>query len=91
MKKNILLGISLSVMVISSCGKKTLVCKDKSWYTAREAKDNAGLRQEQEVYHMTIGETVYDVNTKKMEKYTKEYIEQRKIELEADNFECNWE
>lgn len=91
MKNKLFIGVSLLGMVISSCEKKTLVCKDKSWYTAREAKDNAGLRQEQEVYHMTIGETVYDVNTKQFEKYTREYIEKRKTELEADNFECNWE
>ena len=90
MKKSIVL---LAVAALTaSCGKKTLFCQEKMFYHDKDiANGRTGTDTKRVEYDFTIGESAMDSKTGEITKYTKEYIEQKKAELEGSGrFDCEW-
>jgi hypothetical protein len=88
MKKSI---IVLATLGLASCGKKTLFCQEKMYYHDKDiANQRTGTDTKRVEYDFTIGETAMNQDGSTI-KYTKEYIEQQKAELEASGrFDCEW-
>jgi hypothetical protein len=87
------LSIIASLLALMSCSKNKCVCNEKqSIHDEKIMNGTIASNTERIKYDFTIGEKVYDSNTKQWMNYTKEYIEQQKSELEATGeFDCTWE
>ncbi|MFN8117519.1 MAG: hypothetical protein U0W65_15525 [Bacteroidia bacterium] len=88
--KNLFILLS-TVFVLSSCGKKKLVCKDPELTLIRAAQYSNGESDVSGLLERKEGETVWDLETKQNLTYTKEKLEELKVEMEGKGYECKYE